>query len=137
MIDIYLLCYNEEKLLQFVIDHHRKYFPNANIIFYDNMSTDNSINIIKANNCQIRSFNTGNSFNDIIHMNLKNSCWKEQSLNDWVLVADLDELPCITEDQLKQEQTLGTTILSLEGYTLIGPRTGFDLVNLKTGILKI
>lgn len=134
MIDVYLLCYNEEKILQFVIDHHRKYLPNAHIIFYDNMSTDNSVNIMKSNGCTVRQFNTKNTFNDMIHKDLKNSCWKEQSKNDWVLVADLDELPCVTEDQLQSEEKLGSTILSLEGFTLIGPRTGFDLQNLKTGI---
>ena len=29
MIDIYLLCFNEEKILQFAIDHYKKYFPNG------------------------------------------------------------------------------------------------------------
>ena len=134
MIDIYLLCFNEEKLLQFVIDHYRRHFPNGNIIFYDNMSTDNSEKIMLQNGCQIRKFDTGNTFNDQTHMDIKNSCWKEESKNDWVLIADLDELPHVTEDQLKQEFANKTSILTFEGYTLIGGRTGCDLVNLKTGV---
>lgn len=134
MIDLYILCFNEEKILQFVIDHHKKNFPNGNIIFYDNMSTDNSEKIMKQNGCQVRKFDTGHTFNDQVHMDIKNSCWKEESKNDWVLIADLDELPHVTEDQLKQETANKTSVLTFEGYTLIGGRTGCDLVNLKTGV---
>lgn len=134
MIDIYLLCFNEEKILQFAIDHYKKHFPNANIIFYDNMSTDRSEEIIKANNCQIRKFDTNNTFNDQVHMDLKNKAWKEQSVNDWVLTADLDELAFITEDELKKEASLGTSIISFEGYTIVGERVGFVLDALRKGI---
>lgn len=134
MIDIYLLCFNEEKFLQFAINHYNKYFPTGNIIFYDNMSTDNSEKIILDNGCQIRKFNTNNTFNDQVHMDLKNNCWKENSLNDWVLTADLDELACVTEDQLKEEKLNGTSVFSFEGYTLIGGKTGYDLHGLKKGI---
>lgn len=134
MIDIYLLCFNEEKILQFVIDHYRKYMPNGNIIFYDNMSTDKSVDIMKENGCEIRRFDTGNTFNDQIHIDIKNNCWKESSQNDWVLTADLDELPHVTEEDLQKETKKGTSILSLEGYTLIGGKFGCDLLGLKKGI---
>jgi hypothetical protein len=134
MIDIYLLCFNEEKFLQFAIDHYRKYMPSANIVFYDNMSTDNSEKIILDNGCQIRKFDTNNTFNDKVHMDLKNNCWKEPSNNDWVLTADLDELVCVTEDQLKEELVHGTSLFSMEGFTLVGDRTGYDLNVLKRGI---
>ena len=134
MIDIYLLCFNEERILQFAIDHYRKFLPNGNIIFYDNMSTDNSEKIILANGCQIRKFDTGNTFNDQVHIDIKNNCWKEQSTNNWVLTADLDELPQVTEDQLREEELNGTSVFSFEGYTLVGGRTGYDLHGLKKGI---
>jgi len=134
MIDIYLLCFNEEKILQFVIDHYRKYMPNGNLIFYDNMSTDNSEKIIRDNGCEIRKFDTGNTFDDARHMQIKNNCWKEPSKNNWVLTADLDELTCITEEQLLEEESKGSTIISCEGFTFIGGLTGCDLPSLKKGI---
>ena len=37
--------YNEEYLLPFWLNHHKKYFTNAIMIDYD--STDNSVDIIK------------------------------------------------------------------------------------------
>jgi glycosyltransferase involved in cell wall biosynthesis len=133
MIDVYLLCFNEEKFLQFAINHYKKWLPNANIIVYDNMSTDGSDQILRNNGCQIRKFDTGNAFDDKRHMDIKNSCWKEQSKNDWVLVADLDELPFVSEEDLKIETAKGTSIFSFEGYTLVGGRTGYDLEGLKKG----
>lgn len=134
MIDIYLLCFNEENFLQFAIDHYKNMFPNGNIIFYDNMSTDNSEKIILNNGCQIRKFDTNNSFNDQVHMDIKNNCWKESSQNEWVLTADLDELVHVTEEDLKKENLNSSSILSFEGYTLVGGRTGYDFLNLKKGI---
>lgn len=133
-ITIYTLCYNEEKILPFVLDHYKKYLPNAEIIVYDNYSTDNSQKIVLDAGHTVRKFDTKNTFNDITHMNLKNSVWKEESKNDWVLVSDLDELPCVTEDDLINESNNGTTVLSFEGYTLIGGMTGCDLPSLSKGI---
>jgi hypothetical protein len=94
------------------------------------MSTDNSRQIMKDNGCQILDSDTNNTFNDGVHMRIKNNCWKEESVNNWVLVADLDELPCVTEAQLLEEEKKGTSILSLEGYTMVGGLTGCDLQSL-------
>jgi glycosyltransferase involved in cell wall biosynthesis len=134
MIDVYLLCFNEEKILPFVIEHYKKYMPNANVIFYDNMSTDNSEKIILDSGYKIRKFDTGNTFDDARHMQLKNNCWKEDSQNNWVLTADLDELPCVTEADLLEEDKTQTSILSFEGFTFVGGTTGCDLSSLKRGI---
>ncbi len=124
-----MICYNEEKLMQFVIDKHKKNFPNARIIIYDNESTDSSVEIAKRNGCEVRTFKTG-GMDDGIHMNIKNSCWKEPSDNNWVLIADLDEIPQITAEQLLREEKLGTSIIKPQGYDFVGPESGFDLEGL-------
>lgn len=134
MIDIYMLCFNEEKLVQFIIDEHRKNFPNARIIVYDNESTDNSVEIAKRNGCEIRSFKTDGTFNEGTQIKLRNNCWKEKSDNEWVMVVDLDEVPQINEEQLKEEDSKGSTIIYLEGHDFVGGETGFDLTSLEKGI---
>lgn len=134
MIDIYLLCYNEVQILPFVVNHYRKNLPNSKIIIYDNYSTDGSDQVALDLGCEVRKFDTQNSFNDRIHMELKNNIWKEKSDNDWVFVADMDELIEITEDQLKEENDKGITILKTAGKTFVGPREGFNLEMLTYGI---
>ena len=65
-INIYLLCYNEERIILETIKHYRNRIPNCNITIYDNMSSDNSVNIAKQNNCNVISFSTKNQDNEFI-----------------------------------------------------------------------
>jgi len=44
-IDVFTTCYNEEIILPYFIRHYKQFA--RNITIYDNMSTDNSINIIE------------------------------------------------------------------------------------------
>ena len=53
---IYILCYNEEILIENTIKHYKNNFPNSIIIILDNYSTDNSINIAKKYNCNIEKW---------------------------------------------------------------------------------
>ena len=45
-ISTFTICYNEEIILQKFINHYRTRFPNCEITIYDNMSTDNSRQIV-------------------------------------------------------------------------------------------
>src|SRR5690606_1085482 len=117
MIDIYIMCYNEEKLIQFTIDHYKNSFKDCRIVFYDNESTDNTLEIIRKNNCEVRTFKTNGTLNDRILVDVKNSCWKEQSNNDFVIVVDADELVQMTDKDIIKESREGATIIDLEGYT--------------------
>lgn len=132
MITIYTITYNEELLMQFMIDHYRSRFPNCHIIVYDNKSTDNTVNIAIKNGCEIRGYESNNSLNDRIHMELKNSCWTTAG-TDWVLVCDLDELLDITEEELKQEESNGNTIIRTEAWTMINLENNYDFQNITHG----
>jgi len=86
---VYTLCYNENRLLQHFFNHYK---TADRIIVYDNMSTDNSVEIIKNNNRECVLFNTYESFNDSIHQSIKNEIWKKsKGIADFVIVQDLDE----------------------------------------------
>jgi len=51
-------------------------------------------------------------------MDIKNNCWKDVK-SDWIIMADMDEFLCVTEEELKNELELGTTILTIQGYGLV------------------
>lgn len=118
-INIFLLCYNESILLPYAVGHYRKYMPNCKIHILDNESCDNSVEIAKSLNCNVISFQSGDQQNEIIMKDLRNNCWK--FVNDgWVIMADMDEWLCITEEQLEEEQRNGVTVLTVEGYNVVG-----------------
>src|SRR4029077_17328462 len=107
---LYFLTYNEELLFQFVIDHYKTRFPNSTFIIFDNGSTDNTVELARKNNCEVRDYSlqSGGKLNDGVHRFIKNNCWKNAP-TDWVLVADLDEVLDISEKELEQEDQLGST----------------------------
>lgn len=117
-VTIYTLTYNEQVLMQFMIDHYRSRFPNCHIVVYDNNSTDRTVEICKNNGCEIRAYNANNQLNDGLHQQIKNTCWKDAT-TDWVLMCDLDELLDITEEQLMQEEAAGVSVIKTEAWTLV------------------
>lgn len=132
MITIYTITYNEELLIQFMIDHYRTRFPNCPIIVHDNISTDNTVEIALRNGCTVIPFDTGNQFQDRQNMNIKNSCWFDAT-TDWVLMCDLDELLDINQAELKKEEILGTTIIKSEGYDMVELGDKWDIPGMKYG----
>ena len=132
MITVYTLAYNEEVFLQYMIDHYRSRFPNCHIVVNDNESTDNTRAIALKNNCEVVWFDTNNEINEHKITNLKNNCWKT-SKTDWVLVCDVDELLDINEQQLKEEESKGATIVRSEGWNMVNMEDNYDFDNIKHG----
>lgn len=132
MITVYTVSFNEEMFIQFMIDHYRSRFPGCQIVCYDNMSTDKTVEILKANNCHVIPYDTNNQIDDNHYLQIKNNCWKS-STTDWVLVCDVDELLDINESQLNAEDAKGTTIIRSEAYNMVNMEDNFDLPNIKHG----
>jgi glycosyltransferase involved in cell wall biosynthesis len=101
-INVFLLCFNESILLPHSIKHYKKYLPSCKITIYDNESTDNSVEIAKELGCNIMSFSSNNSLNEYIQTSIKNNYWKSIE-KGWIIMADMDELLCITENDLIKE----------------------------------
>jgi glycosyltransferase involved in cell wall biosynthesis len=131
-ITIYTITFNEELILQFFIDHYRSRFPNCNIIVYDNQSVDRTVEIAKANNCEIRPYDSGGRTNDKLHLDTKNTCWKDAK-TDWVLVCDTDELLEINSEQLDQEHTKGVTRIKSECWHMINMKDNLDIAGITHG----
>ena len=132
MITVHTMAFNEEVFLQYMIDHYRARFPGCHIVINDNESTDNTAKIALENGCEVRTYSTNNQLDDIKMAALKNNCWKNAK-TDWVLVCDPDELLNINEQQLKQEEANGTTIIRSEGWNMTNLENNFDFSNIKYG----
>jgi glycosyltransferase involved in cell wall biosynthesis len=135
-ITIHTITYNEEILMQFMIDHYRTRFPNCHIVVYDNQSTDKTVEICKLNNCEMRHFDTGRQLNDQMTCNVKNSCW-QNAKTDWVLIQDLDELLDINAEQLLQEESKGITKIKSECWHMVNMENNIDVHNIKYGYRNV
>ena len=88
-IDVFSVCYNEEIILPYFLKHYKKFV--RNITIYDNMSTDNSVNIMNEYGVNVIPYDTQGKFEESLLMNIKNNSWKGSDA-DWVIVCDTDEL---------------------------------------------
>jgi glycosyltransferase involved in cell wall biosynthesis len=125
-ITIVLLCFNERAILPHMVKHYRKYLPSCKIIIYDNESTDGSVEIALFLGCTVISWNSNNIIDDKKYIDIKNNCWKHIK-DGWIIMADMDEFLCITEEELMDETNRGTTILSIKGIDMIGESQTLDL----------
>jgi hypothetical protein len=136
MITIYTIAYNEEIVLPFMIKWYRDRFPNCKIVVYDNYSTDNTEKIALENNCEVIKFDTNNEFRDDIHMQIKNTCWKDAK-TDWVITCDTDELLNIDSNELKNEQDKGTTIIKTLGWNMVNLNNKIVFEKIEHGFIHI
>ena len=127
---IFILCHNERILLPETIAHYRTRIPGCEITIYDNYSTDDSVDIAKAHGCNVIQFvspvHGKDQLDDIEHANIKNNCWKHLT-DGWVIVVDMDEWLCVTQQDLDNEKNAGTTILKVVGLNMVGDSKTVDL----------
>lgn len=90
--------WNESKILTMFLNYYSTQVDK--IVYYDNQSTDNSIDIINSHfkkedtSCEIEiiNFDTDNEIKDDLLLELKNSEWKKYKNNyDWLIIVDVDE----------------------------------------------
>jgi hypothetical protein len=88
-IEVFAICYNEEKLLPYFLRHYSSFCDHITI--FDNQSTDSGPAICKANpKVHLMSYDTNNEIRDDIYLEIKNNCWKNSDA-DWVIICDIDE----------------------------------------------
>lgn len=123
---IILLCFNESVILPLTIAHYRARFPSCEFIIYDNESTDQSVMIAKELGCRVISWSSNQINDESLKIKIRNHCWRHIT-EGWIIMADMDEWIYITEEELKQEEEHGTTILSIEGMEMVGESNTLDL----------
>lgn len=92
MIYLYSVMYNEERLLPFFIEHYKPIVDK--IIIYDNESTDNSVQIAKQSDCEVRTLISEGFYRDDLITGIKDKSWHEVKLNpnvNWIIIVDIDE----------------------------------------------
>lgn len=99
IVHYYAVCWNEEKMLPFMFDYYDQFVDHYTV--YDNCSTDKSEEIIRSHkSAKIIKFST-DGFNDQVHIDIKNNCWKKsRGKADYVVVCDMDEF--IYHPQIKE-----------------------------------
>ncbi len=132
-ITIYIICFNESVLLPFALKWYRDRFPAAKFVIYDNHSTDNTKTIAEESGCTIVPFDTNNQISDMMYLRIKDNCWKSAETS-WVIVCDADELLEITEEQLRAEDNMFTTVIKAEGYNMINLNDDLNIAGIDRGI---
>mgnify|MGYP000341654859 CR=1 FL=1 len=117
-VEIFTAIKNEEDILPFFINHYINAFPECIINIYDNNSTDKSVEICKANNCNVFNFPDFIPYvKEELLTDLKNNIWKNSNA-DWIIVCDVDELLDISMSDLLHLQE-NVSIIKTQGYNMI------------------
>ena len=89
-IELYLLCFNESRMIRHTLNHYSKFC--SKITIFDNDSTDDSVAIAESfdHPIEIKRLDTGGEHREDILRQTRNSCWKG-STADYVIVCDMDE----------------------------------------------
>lgn len=96
MIETYILCNNEERLMPYLMRHYGQF---SKVIILESNSTDRTVEIARSMGAEVWKYDTEDEINDQWFTELKNSCWR-YSKASWVIVVDADEFvyhPYITK----------------------------------------
>lgn len=118
-IEVYTICYNEEFLMPFFLQHYSEHVGASKIVIYDNYSTDKCIEIAQAfTGCTVEviKYNSNNKIHDGIYMDIKNSAWKK-STADWVIVCDMDELVYFKDKTILNQPDM--VVYQCNGYQMV------------------
>jgi glycosyltransferase involved in cell wall biosynthesis len=126
---VFTITYNEELMLPYFVNHYRSRFTNCKIVVYDNESTDKTVEIAERLGCKVLTYKTDNRLNDLVYLEIKNNCWKNEL--DWVIIADCDELVDINEDNLINEKA---SIIRVEAYNMVNLRNDLNIEGITNGV---
>lgn len=133
-IEIFAICWNEEKLLPYFHKFYKDRFgEHVKFTIYDNESTDNSVKICNELGMNVISYSTNNQLSDSKYLDIKNNCWKG-STADWVICQDVDEWLDISYNELLEEYEKGTTLINTIGYNMCNKEGVPNFLDIKYGI---
>lgn len=119
----YVLCYNEMRILPLMYNYWKTYVDK--VIVIDSSSNDGSreyLKSIKDIDIEILNYDSNNQLDDINHMTIKNSIWKNaRGEDDFVVVSDMDETlfsPYELRNELEYMLEHNQTIVHPNGYNI-------------------
>lgn len=96
LVNVYVVGKDCIDHLKVFIDHYRERFPGCVIYYFDNGSSDNSIEYVKEQGGIINHFPI---YREDLLRNFKNNIWKSYPA-DWHIVCDVDELLYINSQDI-------------------------------------
>jgi hypothetical protein len=126
---LFLLCHNERVLLPHAVAHYRRYVPKIEITILDNESDDESVDLAQGLGCRVLSWGSSDQIDDHKFVTLKNSIWKGIS-SGWVIMADMDEWLCASQEDFAREAQAGVTVLRVYGLNMVAESDRADLSDL-------
>ena len=102
-VDIFVPCFNEERILPYLHKWYSKRLPGASFHIFDNESSDDTVAIALDLGCKVSSFATSGQYDEGSLQDLRNSAWKA-STAEYVIVCDADEFLDVDEDLLLTEK---------------------------------
>ena len=145
LIEAYILCWNEEKILPFTLDYYSSFCDIIHLM--DNHSSDDSLKIAeKYPKVKVRQWESAEGpdvYDERSNVMIKNCAYDDLGIGaDWVCVVDCDEFvyhPNI-RDKLEKYMYAGVTLPRTRGYEMISkdfPLSNIPLVEqIKTGIYE-
>lgn len=119
-IELYLLCFNEEKMIVHTLNYYSKIC--SKIIIIDNQSTDDSIRLASNyKNVAFKYLDSGNEFIEDKLTESKNNCWKG-STADYVIVCDMDEF-------LYDENLLENLVIAKQQNIIMPTIIGYNMMS--------
>jgi glycosyltransferase involved in cell wall biosynthesis len=117
IVEAFILCWNEEKMIRHTINHYQQFCDKITVI--DNKSDDNTLTILSANypTVGINSFSSNGQIRDDYYQHIKNTCWKK-STADWAIVCDMDELLYHPDILNKLKRIHTNSLPSVTGYNM-------------------
>jgi len=130
----YVTVWNEEKMLPFYLRHYSNFCER--IIVLDNESTDNTKMICESYPMvEFRTYSTGETFNDYIHLDLKHKCVAEsKGKADYIIVSDCDEF-IVHDNIIKFLEDNNSAVIFPAGFQMvsqtfpIGNQQIYDIVD--------
>jgi glycosyltransferase involved in cell wall biosynthesis len=129
IVHVYLLCYNEEKIIKNIIDYYAKFC--TKIFVMDNMSTDKTLEIANSYDSVAVIPWESDHIDEAQYVHMKSQTYKDYSREggkftdetaDWVISCDMDEVlyhPNILEVLAKYD-LLNISVPQITGINIVG-----------------
>lgn len=126
-VEVITFTYNESLHIDYLVKWYSARFRNLKITVYDNHSTDDTVAKARSLGCKVISWGHASHRDERLFTNLKNQCFKE-SVSDYFVICDVDELLDVTELDLIAKQPAAVQGI---GYQMVGTNN----INLTKSVL--
>ena len=134
-VKLYIITWNEEKIIADIINHYRSRISNIEITIADNESTDSTTRIATSLGCAIEIFSTGGTLDGIAIDNIRNTIWYKDETYDWVGVVEADEFAYVDDSILSLATQRQCRAIQCRGFQMVGNMSHDTVKTVTQGVL--